>query len=187
MKSKRKFGPIKQKSLVDLQPAVCKQQGNITDSTALLQETIKLEILGQIPTSQLVLFEDTHYDLGGDGGKVCSKCDVLLPLTAYSYHSGGNYLRPECRKCNNELSKVRQALRDKHGMPEGDYVCPICLYDEEAVKGKGNTKNGSWVLDHCHTTEAFRGWLCHKCNRSLGGFDDKVDTLERAIKYLKGN
>jgi hypothetical protein len=71
-------------------------------------------------------------------------------------------------------------------MPKGEYTCPICLGTEEEVKGKGNTKNGPWVIDHCHETDAFRGWLCHKCNRSLGGFDDSVDILSRAIKYLKG-
>ena len=59
------------------------------------------------------------------------------------------------------------------------------LSTEEDVKGKGNTKNGSWVLDHCHETESFRGWLCHKCNRALGGFDDDIEMLLRAKKYLE--
>jgi hypothetical protein len=70
-------------------------------------------------------------------------------------------------------------------MPKKDYICPICNQDEEQVKGKGNTKNGSWVLDHCHETETFRGWLCHKCNRALGGFDDCAEILNRAVTYLE--
>lgn len=134
---------------------------------------------------QLTFFEDDHYDLGDDN-KFCSKCKQLLPLSNFSKNSGGNYLRSECKKCNNELSKVRQSLKEKYGMPEGEYTCPICLGSEEEVRGKGNTKNGAWVIDHCHETEKFRGWLCHKCNRSLGGFDDSVDILNRAIAYLKG-
>jgi len=133
-----------------------------------------------------LLLEDDHYDLGGDS-KECSKCKEILPLERFSRTSGGNYLRPECKKCNNELSKVREALKKQYGMPSEGYVCPICEGDEEAVKGRGNTKNGSWVLDHCHETEAFRGWLCHKCNRSLGGFDDDTSMLGRAIKYLEDN
>jgi len=128
--------------------------------------------------------EDDHYDLG-DGIKECSKCKQKLSLQHFSRHSGGNYLRPECKKCNNELSKVRDRLKKKHGMPEEGYTCPICLGTEEDVKGRGNTKNGSWVLDHCHEKETFRGWLCHKCNRSLGGFDDDINMLERAIEYLE--
>jgi hypothetical protein len=138
-------------------------------------------------TEQLPLsFEDDHYDLGGGDYKLCSKCNKKLSLSAFSRTSGGNYLRPECKKCNNELRKVRAKLNEQYGMPKENYVCPICLGDEEDVHGRGNTKNGSWVLDHCHETEKFRGWLCHKCNRSLGGFDDNVEILLRAIKYLKG-
>ena len=135
--------------------------------------------------SQWDLFELEDYDLGAGEGKVCSKCNQYLPLSRFSWHSGGNYLRPECKSCNNELSKVREALRREYGMPDKGYICPICNHTEEAVAGKGNTKNGAWVIDHCHITDTFRGWLCHKCNRSLGGFDDDEDMLGRAIDYLK--
>ena len=125
-------------------------------------------------------------ELGSEDGKFCSKCKQFLPLSAFSPHSGGNCLRPECRSCNQELTKVRIRLRKEHGMPPKDYRCPICGGNEEEVKGKGNTRNGPWVLDHCHETDSFRGWLCHKCNRSLGGFNDDVSLLQNAIKYLKG-
>lgn len=137
--------------------------------------------------SQQDLFRLEDYDLGAGEGKVCSKCEEYLPLTRFSWHSGGNYLRPECKSCNNELSKVRDALRREYGMPKDGYICPICNHTEEAVAGKGNTKNGAWVIDHCHNTDTFRGWLCHKCNRSLGGFDDDEDVLQRAIDYIKNH
>ena len=133
---------------------------------------------------QFEMFDDDHSDLGA-GERRCSKCNLLLPLDRFSAHSGANYLRPECKSCNNELSKVRNYLKEKPPAPSTDHICPICLGTEEDVKGKGNTKNGSWVLDHCHETESFRGWLCHKCNRALGGFDDDVEMLSRAIKYLE--
>ena len=134
---------------------------------------------------QADLFELEDYDLGAGEGKICSKCNEYLPLPKFSWHSGGNYLRPECKSCNNELSKIRDALRRQYGMPKEKYICPICLNDEKAVAGKGNTKNGAWVIDHCHDTDTFRGWLCHKCNRSLGGFDDDIEVLQRAIAYIK--
>ena len=137
---------------------------------------------------QLPLFPTLeHEDLGGGEGKVCSKCNTYLSLSAFSPHSGGNFLRPECKSCNNELQKVRERLRQENGMPEKGYSCPICGGDSERVKGKGHTKNGPWVLDHCHDTETFRGWLCHKCNRALGGFDDDPDTLKRALEYLENH
>ena len=124
-------------------------------------------------------------DLGCEDGKTCSKCKQFLPLDRFNFASGGNYLRAECRECNNEMQKVRKSLRAKHGMPSEGYKCPICNGTEESVKGTGNTRNGSWVLDHCHDTGRFRGWLCHKCNHALGGFNDDSQTLWRAINYLK--
>ena len=83
------------------------------------------------------------------------------------------------------MTKVRNELRKIHGMPKKDYECPICKKDESEVAGKGGLRNGAWVLDHCHDTETFRGWLCHSCNRALGGFSDSVDILKKAIIYLK--
>ncbi len=150
-------------------------------------ETIRLGVLGMKHTNQLEFeaFIDDG-ELGSEDGKFCNKCNQLLPLTAFSAHSGANYLRPECKSCNQELTRVRTELRQKHGMPSEGYCCPICKGDEEGVKGKGNTRNGSWVLDHCHDTDSFRGWLCHKCNRALGGFNDDVSLLQNAIKYLQG-
>lgn len=127
-----------------------------------------------------------HSDLGDDDGKTCSKCEKFLPLDSFNFASGGNYLRAECRACNNEMQKTRKLLRAEHGMPESGYHCPICKGSEEEVKGTGNTRNGSWVLDHCHESGSFRGWLCHKCNRALGGFNDCTYTLNNAIQYLRG-
>ena len=124
-------------------------------------------------------------DLGAGEGKVCTKCNTYLPLSKFGIHSGANFLRAECKSCSTKLNKVRKALKKIHGMPPEGYICPICNGDAEHVKGRGNTKNGSWVLDHCHDTDTFRGWLCHKCNRALGGFDDDVDFLKRSIKYIE--
>ena|SRR6185437_5439330 len=39
-------------------------------------------------------------------------------------------------------------------------------------------------LDHCHTTGAFRGWLCGPCNSGLGMLGDTQEALQRAAAYL---
>lgn len=40
-------------------------------------------------------------------------------------------------------------------------------------------------LDHCHTTNVFRGWLCWNCNTSIGKLGDTIAGLQQAINYLK--
>ncbi len=39
-------------------------------------------------------------------------------------------------------------------------------------------------LDHCHETNEIRGFLCQKCNNSLGLLNDSIEILESAIAYL---
>ncbi|MDP3740362.1 MAG: endonuclease VII domain-containing protein [Hyphomonadaceae bacterium] len=39
-------------------------------------------------------------------------------------------------------------------------------------------------IDHCHVTGVVRGLLCDLCNRGLGYFKDKKETLLSAAKYL---
>jgi hypothetical protein len=41
------------------------------------------------------------------------------------------------------------------------------------------------VLDHCHSTNKFRGWLCNNCNLGFGHFGDTIAGLEKAIAYLR--
>lgn len=43
----------------------------------------------------------------------------------------------------------------------------------------------SFHIDHCHTTNTFRGLLCHQCNIGLGNFKDNPELLVKAIAYLK--
>lgn len=116
--------------------------------------------------------------------KKCSKCGIEQPLDQFCKSSGANYLRTECRKCNSNLTRVRNKLRKEVPPPTEDHTCPICLKGAAEVKGMGGQKSGHWCLDHDHKTEKFRGWICHTCNRALGQLQDRVDILENAIKYL---
>tara|TARA_R110001606_G_scaffold338036_1_gene486108 strand:- start:1603 stop:2016 length:414 start_codon:yes stop_codon:yes gene_type:complete len=116
--------------------------------------------------------------------KVCIKCGVDKALSCYSI-ANNNYLRTSCNSCISAANKVRNDLRAKVDAASEDHCCPICLKSGDAVAGHGGLKAGPWVLDHCHTSDEFRGWLCHNCNRALGLFKDRVDSLERAIDYLK--
>lgn len=115
--------------------------------------------------------------------KCCTKCKCYLPLSQFGKASGGNYLRSECKACLNELRKTRNNLKKQYQEPPQGYICPICSRNATEAKGR----NGPvWVLDHDHSTGEYRGWLCQKCNRGLGAFNDNPETLTKAIGYLNG-
>jgi hypothetical protein len=115
--------------------------------------------------------------------KTCSKCKLVLDYLEFSPSSGGKYLRPECRQCAKKLAKRRDELKKEFGYPVNDYICPICLKNEDELKGTGGNAS-IWVVDHDHDTDKFRGHICHNCNRGLGVFQDDIERLQRAIKYL---
>jgi len=88
---------------------------------------------------------------------------------------------------NPDTTKERQ-LKNKFGITLDDYnkilsnqngVCAIC--GEQCKTGK------MLAVDHCHSTNKVRGLLCQFCNTGLGQFRDRVDFLNKAIKYLKNN
>lgn len=56
-----------------------------------------------------------------------------------------------------------------------DNVCECC--------GKMEIKR-NLALDHCHVTQAFRGWLCNSCNTGIGKLGDNEQGLRKALDYL---
>ena len=40
-------------------------------------------------------------------------------------------------------------------------------------------------MDHDHKNGNFRGWLCGKCNASLGGVGDSFEKLDGLLEYLE--
>lgn len=68
-------------------------------------------------------------------------------------------------------------------LDEQDHKCAICKGEGFIMDyGKHQLK---LVVDHCHTTGAVRGLLCHNCNRALGLLKDDIERLITAIEYLK--
>ena len=58
-------------------------------------------------------------------------------------------------------------------------VCAIC--------GGYEKHNSVLAVDHDHSTGIIRDLLCSSCNLLLGHAMDSVDTLKRAITYLKNS
>ena len=70
-----------------------------------------------------------------------------------------------------EIEKATTAWREHNGF------CQIC-----GVEKPGGM--GSWLVDHCHNKNKFRGILCNRCNTLIGFAEDSVDVLKSAIEYL---
>lgn len=68
------------------------------------------------------------------------------------------------------LKEYEELLEEQKG------VCAIC--HNICSTGK------NLCVDHKHSIGNIRGLLCDKCNRGLGAFDDNVELLKAAIKYL---
>ena len=96
----------------------------------------------------------------------------------------------KCKKCHNLYARSRSGMNKKsvkratakkaYGITLEEYTkcmntsncCEICNTEENLC------------YDHDHTTMKFRGVLCSKCNRHLGGLGDSIEGLTRALKYL---
>lgn len=105
--------------------------------------------------------------------KPCRKCSEVKPLEDFPLFSTSEAGRKNtCKQCSKELSAVRARLRKAHPTPPpGD--CPVC-----------HQHTASWVLDHNHMEETFRGYICNSCNLGFGKFNDDPAVLERALIYL---
>ena len=65
--------------------------------------------------------------------KRCTKCGEIKPLSAFGKVNGG-LIRPECKKCMNEMVAIRNQLRRENPTPPHDYICPICNQNADQVK-----------------------------------------------------
>jgi hypothetical protein len=117
--------------------------------------------------------------------RTCSKCQNVYPLTEQffarnqSTNTGGDkYFRPECKDCTKKAGQGKAKaykLAGKPKYPDLGTPCYNCGRTDKKL-----------VFDHDHETLAHRGWLCDNCNRSIGMLGDTIESLDRAIRYLKG-
>jgi len=135
---------------------------------------------------QLELFDIKKPSLSGDY-RICSKCNEEKHISEYRLQMGGKSYRTECKNCSDKKIALRIQLMKENPKPiDPNYHCPICQKTEEQLKINGQFPDRSvWALDHNHTTHKFRAWICNNCNTGLGRFNDSVEVVEQALKYLK--
>ena len=120
--------------------------------------------------------------------KVCRICTIEKPKSDFQFFQKKTkkYPRPFCRDCKSlgnfewDLWKnYRIRLPDYQALYEAQKGnCACCGIPESDFKRQLH-------VDHDHETGKVRGLLCTQCNPGIGYFQDSIERLEMAIKYLK--
>lgn len=100
------------------------------------------------------------------------------------------YLADYVAKNKDKLRNYRIAkkfsisLDDYYSLLESqDGKCAICKNAETARRRSGAIR--ALAVDHDHKTGRIRGLLCSSCNLSIGGLNEDISLLKRAIEYLE--
>lgn len=105
--------------------------------------------------------------------KVCKDCGLSKTDDLFVKADGKNRkTRNRCKDCAKKNNKICKDLRLKNRPPSSGF-CSLC---------KNYTEK--FVLDHCHKTESFRGFLCKDCNAGIGLLRDNPWILLRSFFYL---
>lgn len=104
--------------------------------------------------------------------KICTYCGKRKNLKSFPKHTMyKDNLDTRCKSCVKEQSKIRGKLHKK--APQKPEVCECC----QKIPLK-------WALDHDHSDDSFRGWLCDRCNTGLGKLGDNLQGITNAMNYL---
>lgn len=116
--------------------------------------------------------------------RACSECGESFTRTAPNqlYCSGRCWLAKSRRHRVQKPRFTISAAEYQRLSAEQGNRCAIC----QVLSGT-NGRNDRLSVDHCHDRNVLRGLLCHKCNTALGLFQDNVENLESAIRYLKSH
>ncbi len=114
--------------------------------------------------------------------KFCKSCNQEKPIDCFRINSAKINKtdidestlprRYNCGDCEKTYDKKLKALHKI--APAHSGLCDCC--------GKQTDK---LVLDHCHISGEFRGWLCTPCNKGIGILGDTIEKVKKAYEYLR--
>ena len=129
-------------------------------------------------------------------GRACSKCGVFKAWDNFSKLPSRKTVISTCKQCACVRARIwreqqkaagikrsrkeyareydRRKAEKLAGRPRPD-ICEICH--------KPDPKK-PMHFDHDHATGLFRGWICSRCNLSLGLVKDSVPILQSMAEYL---
>lgn len=147
--------------------------------------------------------------------RTCTSCNETKSLQDYYFESnkkGEKRPRAICKLCHSEYNKnweknnkdkaAAKTKRYRHKYPEKTRAVALKRYFDmtlEELRQIEKEQNTSCMIckihqddlgetlcvDHNHKTKNVRGILCRRCNLALGHYNDDINLLESAIKYLK--
>ena len=126
-------------------------------------------------------------ELEDDSTRTCNKCGETKPITAFGKNSYGaeKFRRKICIQCRNNSDKSkRDAIRKLGGKlikPHVGTPCECC-----GIPMTHDKEMSGVCFDHDSVKEEFRGWICKKCNTSMGLHGDDIDGIKKIIVYLEG-
>jgi hypothetical protein len=136
-------------------------------------------------TEQLSLFDLPEIEVDKEKPhSVCPKCGDAFVCTREG-------VQPYCNPCLSKYNKVLSSIKKENPHPtDPDYCCNICGKQEKDLVSnftKGGSKKTVWRLDHDHSTDKFRGFLCDNCNMGVGKLKDDPEIILKALWYTKTN
>jgi len=112
-----------------------------------------------------------------EGTKICKDCKeekiITEFRTAYWGKEGNRIYCNQCRACHRKSMSLLYALKKLNPKPK-DGKCEACRDTPDVLH-----------LDHDHTTDKFRGWVCEGCNHSMGKSNDDPEKLIKQAEYLR--
>ena len=109
---------------------------------------------------------------------LCKVCNSDLPETCFqnsgNYNSSGAIrYKSICTPCGNHEKKKVKKLRKQH--PKQTDLCACCGRETKLL------------LDHCHESGLFRGYICTRCNTGIALLGGCEGGVERALNYLRSH
>jgi len=136
-------------------------------------------------------FYDSKYVKDGKENQ-CKKCRLDRSINRKELDRERKKLWQAKFKAENPDKVYNQARQDRYkrlyGITILDYYRMLKEQEEKcAICGTTEIKRKAFDVDHCHITKTVRGLLCNNCNRGLGHFQDNINILKNAIKYLNND
>jgi len=112
-----------------------------------------------------------------EGTKICKDCKEEKLITEFRtayWGKGGNRIYcNQCKACHRKNMSLLYSLKKLNPKPK-DGKCQACGDTPDVLH-----------LDHDHTTDKFRGWVCEGCNHSMGKSNDDPEKLIKQAEYLR--